>query len=393
MDLALPPRGAEYLERLRRFLRDRVVAHPARPDDALVEELKRGARDAGLWNLFLPDEERGAGLSNREYAPLAEEMGRLPWSAEIFNCSAPDTGNMEVLLHFGTPAHHARWLEPLLRGEIRSAYAMSEPAVASSDPNNLALEVTRQGADYVLSGRKWWVTGAGDPRCSVLLVMARHPERAQRHRQHSMLVVPSDAPGLRLVRPLRVFGFEDTPGGHWEVAFDEVRVSPEDLLLGEGQGFEIAQARLGPGRVHHCMRSIGAAELALELMCRRLLERSAFGRALAEQGVWRERIAESRCRIDMARLLTLEAARAMDAEGNRAAAKQIAMIKIVAPSVACDVIDWAIQAHGGAGLCEDTPLAPLYAFQRALRIADGPDEVHRETCAKLELRRYAEKTG
>jgi acyl-CoA dehydrogenase len=391
MDLALSPRGAELLAALRRFLAEHVAPHAARPGDALVEDLRQRARDAGLWNLFLPDAERGAGLSNREYAPLAEEMGRAPWSAEVFNCSAPDTGNMEVLLHFGTPAHHARWLAPLLAGEIRSAYAMSEPAVASSDPNNLALEVTRQAGEYVLAGRKWWVTGAGDPRCRVLLVMARHPERTQRHRQHSMLVVPMDAPGVRLSRPLRVFGFEDTPGGHWEVDFDDVRVPPEDLLLGEGRGFEIAQARLGPGRIHHCMRSIGAAEQALELMCRRLLARSAFGRPLAEQGVWRERIAESRCRIDMARLLTLEAARVMDAEGNRAAARHIAMIKIVAPRVACEVIDWAIQAHGGAGLCEDTPLAPLYAFQRALRIADGPDEVHRETCAKLELRRYEEK--
>jgi acyl-CoA dehydrogenase len=352
--------------------------------------LRREARAAGLWNLFLPGE-RGAGLSNLEYAPLAEEMGRVPWSSEVFNCSAPDTGNMEVLLHYGTAAHRERWLEPLLAGEIRSAYAMSEPAVASSDPNGLALEARRDGDGYALSGRKWWVTGAGDPRCRVLIVMARHPERTERHRQHSMFVVPRNAAGVRLVRPLRVFGFEDSPGGHWEIAFDAVRVPAEDLLLGEGRGFEIAQARLGPGRIHHCMRSIGTAERALGLLCRRALERAPFGRPLAEQGVWRERIAEARCRIDMARLLTLRAAHAMDTGGNRAAAKEIAMIKIVAPRVACEVIDWAIQAHGGAGLCDDTPLPELYAWQRSLRIADGPDEVHRETCAKLELRRYAAK--
>lgn len=392
MLFAPSPRAENLRRRLQDFLAQHVLPREQGDEGEAppLFELQRQARAAGLWNLFLPGE-RGAGLSNLEYAPLAEEMGRVPWSSEIFNCSAPDTGNMEVLLHYGTPAHRERWLEPLLAAEIRSAYAMSEPGVASSDPNGLALAARRDGEGYELTGRKWWVTGVGDPRCKVLVVMARHPERTERHRQHSMFVVPRDAPGVSLVRPLRVFGFEDLPGGHWEIAFDAVKVPAEDLLLGEGRGFEIAQARLGPGRIHHCMRSIGTAERALELLCRRALERAPFGRPLAEQGVWRERIAQARCRIDMARLLTLDAAHAMDSEGNRAAAAKIAMIKIVAPEVACDVLDWAIQAHGGEGLCDDTPLAALYAWQRSLRIADGPDEVHRETCAKLELRRYAGK--
>lgn len=389
-------RAVDLRQRLRAFLAAevepvetrRLVSSSRMVSAETRRALQASARAAGLWNLFLADAGRGPGLTHLEYAPLAEAMGGIAWTPEVFNCSAPDTGNIEVLLHYGSPEHRERWLEPLLTGEIRSAYAMSEPAAPSSDPNQLALAAVRDGGGYRLSGRKWWVTGAGDPRCTLLVVMARHPELGERHRQHSMFLVPRDAPGVRLVRPLRVFGYEDGPGGHWEIELEDVRVPAADLLLGEGRGFEIAQARLGPGRVHHCMRSIGAAERALELLCRRALERRPFGRPLAEQGVWRERIAEARCRIDMARLLVLEAARAMDESGNRAAAKQIAMIKIVAPNVACAVIDSAMQAHGGAGLCDDTPLAELYSRERALRIADGPDEVHRETCAKLELRKY-----
>jgi acyl-CoA dehydrogenase len=395
MELTPSARAEDLRQRLHAFLAAEVEPVEARRLATgagiaadMLRALQTSAHAAGLWNLFLGDEGRGPGLTNLEYAPLAEEMGRIAWGAEVFNCSAPDTGNMEVLLHYGSPEHRARWLEPLLAGEIRSAYAMSEPAAASSDPSQLALAAVRDGGGYRLSGRKWWVTGAGDPRCALFVVMARHPELGERHHQHSMFLVPRDARGVRLVRPLRVFGYENGPGGHWEIELEDVQVPAADLLLGEGRGFEIAQARLGPGRVHHCMRSIGAAERALELLCRRALERHPFGRPLAEQGVWRERIAEARCRIDMARLLVLAAARAMDESGNRAAAKQIAMIKIVAPNVACAVIDWAMQAHGGAGLCDDTPLAELYARERALRIADGPDEVHRETCAKMELRKY-----
>ena len=354
----------------------------------LIEELKKKAKAEGLWNLFLPHSELGAGLTNLEYAPLAEEMGRVPWSAEVFNCSAPDTGNMEILERYGTEEQKETWLKPLLAGEIRSAFAMTEPAVASSDATNIETAIIREGDTYVINGRKWWTSGAGDPRCKVFIVMGKTDPAAPKHQQQSMILVPADAPGVRLVRPLTVFHHDDAPHGHFEVVFDNVRVPAANILLGEGRGFEIAQGRLGPGRIHHCMRSIGAAERALELMCKRLKSRVAFGRPIAEHGVWHERIAEARCQIDMARLLTLKAAHMMDTVGNKAAQKEIAMIKVVAPNVACRVIDMAIQAFGGAGVSDDVPLASMYAAQRTLRLADGPDEVHRQAIAKLELRRY-----
>jgi acyl-CoA dehydrogenase len=364
----------------------------------VIENLKPLAREAGLWNLFLPRSaegdhsaigHHGAGLTNQEYAPLAEIMGRVPWASEVFNCSAPDTGNMETILRYGTAEQQKRWLEPLLRGEIRSAFAMTEPDVASSDATNIASRIERDGDDYVINGRKWWISGAGDPRCAIYIFMGKTDPEAPRHSQQSMILVPADAPGLRVLRPLAVFGYDDAPHGHMEMSFDNVRVPASNMLLGEGRGFEIAQGRLGPGRIHHCMRLIGLAERALELMCRRTSARVAFGRPVAEQGVTRERIAEARCRIDMARLLTLKAAWMMDVAGNKAAKAEIAMIKVVAPTMAGQVIDWAIQAHGAGGLCEDFPLAYLYAHSRTLRFADGPDEVHRNAIAKLELGRHA----
>jgi acyl-CoA dehydrogenase len=364
----------------------------------VIEQLKPLAREAGLWNLFLPQSaegehstlgHHGAGLTNQEYAPLAEIMGRVPWASEIFNCSAPDTGNMETILRYGTAEQQKRWLEPLLRGEIRSAFAMTEPDVASSDATNIASRIERDGDDYVINGRKWWISGAGDPRCAIYIFMGKTDPDAPRHSQQSMILVPADAPGLRVLRPLAVFGYDDAPHGHMEMSFDNVRVPTSNMLLGEGRGFEIAQGRLGPGRIHHCMRLIGLAERALDLMCRRASSRVAFGRPVAEQGVTRERIAEARCRIDMARLLTLKAAWMMDVAGNKAAKAEIAMIKVVAPTMAGQVIDWAIQVHGAGGLCEDFPLAYLYAHSRTLRFADGPDEVHRNAIAKLELGRHA----
>jgi acyl-CoA dehydrogenase len=343
----------------------------------------------GLWNLFLPKSDRAPeGLSNLEYAPLCEIMGRVPWSAEVFNCSAPDTGNMETIERYGSEANKDEWLEPLLRGEIRSAFLMTEPAVASSDATNVECSIQREGNDYVINGRKWWSSGAGDPRCAISILMGKTDPTAARHAQQSMILVPSNTPGVKVLRALTVFGNDDAPHGHMEIELKDVRVPAGNLLWGEGRGFAIAQGRLGPGRIHHCMRSIGAAERALELMCQRLNQRVAFGKPLSTQGVWRERIAESRCMIEQARLLTLKAAYMMDTVGNKVAQAEIAMIKIVAPNVSTKIIDWAIQAHGGAGVSDDTPLARSYAHQRTLRLADGPDEVHRNALAKLELARH-----
>ena len=355
----------------------------------LIEELKPKAREAGLWNLFLPRSPRAPdGLSNLEYAPLCEIMGRVPWAPEVFNSSAPDTGNMETLERYASEAVKDRWLAPLLRGEIRSAFLMTEPEVASSDATNIQCRIERDGDHYVINGRKWWSSGAGDPRCQLYIVMGKSDPSAARHEQQSMVLVPSDTPGVRVVRPLHVFGYDDAPHGHMEVVLENVRVPASNLLLGEGRGFEIAQGRLGPGRIHHCMRSIGAAERALELMCKRLNTRVAFGKPVAAQSVWHERVAESRIRIEQARLLTLRAAYMMDTVGNKAAKAEIAMIKVVAPNVALQVIDWAIQAHGAAGVSQDFPLAYAWAHQRTLRLADGPDEVHRNAIAKLELARH-----
>jgi acyl-CoA dehydrogenase len=355
----------------------------------IIEQLKPKARALGLWNLFLPKSSRAPeGLSNLEYAPLCEIMGRVPWASEVFNCSAPDTGNMETIERYGSEANKDQWLEPLLKGEIRSAFLMTEPMVASSDATNIECSMQRDGNDYVINGRKWWSSGAGDPRCAVYIVMGKTDTSAARHAQQSMILVPANAPGVKVVRALTVFGHDDAPHGHMEVELKNVRVPAGNLLWGEGKGFAIAQGRLGPGRIHHCMRSIGAAERALELMCKRLNSRVAFGKAISTQGVWRERIAESRCMIEQARLLTLKAAYMMDTVGNKVAQAEIAMIKIVAPNVSTKIIDWAIQAHGGAGVSDDTPLARSYAHQRTLRLADGPDEVHRNALAKLELAKH-----
>ena len=354
----------------------------------LIESLKPKARAAGLWNLFLPHSSRvPEGLSNLEYAPLCEIMGRVHWAPEVFNCSAPDTGNMETLERYGSEPHKQRWLEPLLRGEIRSAFLMTEPAVASSDATNIQCRIERDGDHYLINGRKWWSSGVGDPRCAIFIVMGKTNPEAPRHSQQSMILVPADTPGIRILRHLPIFGYDDAPHGHMEVELTNVRVPASHLLLGEGRGFEIAQGRLGPGRIHHCMRSIGAAERALELMCKRLNERVAFGKPVSSQSVWHERIAESRCMIEQARLLTLKAAYMMDTVGNKVAKAEIAMIKVVAPNMAAKVIDWAIQAHGGGGMSDDFPLAYAYVWQRALRFADGPDEVHRASLAKLELAR------
>ena len=406
MDFSYSPRTVELQGRLLAFIAEHVL--PAEPRYfaeiaantaagkrwtplQLIEELKVKARAAGLWNLFLPDSERGAGLSNQDYAPLAEIMGRTPWASEVFNCSAPDTGNMEVLVRYGTPEHQKRWLEPLLEGRIRSAFAMTEPAVASSDATNIQASIVRDGDEYVLNGRKWWTSGAGDPRCAVYIFMGKTDPDAPSHSQQSMILVPADAPGVKVLRPLTVFGYDDAPHGHMEVAFDNVRVPVTNILLGEGRGFEIAQGRLGPGRIHHCMRLIGLAERALELMCERAAARVAFGKPLSHQTVTQERIAEARCQIDMARLLTLKAAWMMDVAGNKSAKAEIAMIKVVAPNMACRVIDWSIQVFGAMGMSEDAPLAYFYTVARTLRFADGPDEVHRNSIAKIELGKQASR--
>ena len=355
---------------------------------AIVEELKEKARAAGLWNLFLPESELGAGLTNLEYAPLAELMGRSGLASEAFNCSAPDTGNMETIVRYGTDEHKETWLKPLLAGEIRSCFGMTEPGVASSDATNMQANARREGDEWVINGRKWWTSGACDPRCKIMIFMGLTNPDAPRHQQHSMILVPMDSPGLKVIRPLPVFGYDDAPHGHAEVVLENVRVPYSNVLLGEGRGFEIAQGRLGPGRIHHCMRSIGAAERALELMCRRSVEREAFGRKLAHLGGNVDLVAESLIEINQARLLTLNAAHMMDTVGNKVARSEIAQIKVVAPNVALRVIDRAIQMHGGAGVSDDTPLAHMYAMQRTLRLADGPDEVHRAAIGKLELGKY-----
>jgi len=353
-----------------------------------IEELKEKARAQGLWNLFLPQSHRGAGLTNLEYAPLCEIMGRALWSAEVFNCNAPDTGNMETLERYASEDLKKQWLEPLLEGKIRSCFAMTEPAVASSDATNIEASIVRDGDEYVINGRKWWSSGANDPRCKVFIFMGKTDPTAERHKQQSMIVVPRDTPGVTILRHLPVFGYDDAPHGHGEVLFENVRVPVANILLGEGRGFEIAQGRLGPGRIHHCMRLIGLAERALEDMCKRTLKRVAFGRPVAEQTVTLERIANARILIDQARFLVLNAAYMMDTVGNKVAAKEIAMIKVAAPNMACQVIDWAIQAHGGAGVSNDFNLAYSYAQARTLRLADGPDEVHRNQIGKMELKKY-----
>jgi acyl-CoA dehydrogenase len=399
MDFEYSAKTRALLERLNAFMDAHIYPNEKRYADevkagrwqppALMEELKARARGQKLWNLFLPASEYGAGLTNLEYAPLCEVMGRVPWSAEVFNCSAPDTGNMETLERYGSPEQKKQWLEPLLDGRIRSCFTMTEPAVASSDATNIQSSIQRDGDHYVVNGRKWWSSGAMDPRCKLFIFMGQtDPANPDRHRRQSMILIPRDAPGIDILRPLPVFGYDDAPHGHAEIVFENVRVPAANLLLGEGRGFEIAQGRLGPGRIHHCMRTIGLAERALADMCKRTLSRVAFGKPIAEQTVTLERIAESRIGIDQARLLVLHAAWRMDTVGNKVAAKEIAMIKVAAPIMACEVLDWAIQAHGAAGLSDDFTLAYHYAHARTLRFADGPDEVHRNAIGKLELRSH-----
>jgi acyl-CoA dehydrogenase len=388
-DDAIYPNEARYLQEVQANRDAGNAWVPTR----VIEELKLRARELGLWNLFLPKSPRAPqGLSNLEYAPLCEIMGRVPWAAEVFNSSAPDTGNMETIERYGSEAQKDRWLEPLLAGEIRSAFLMTEPAVASSDATNIQCSIRSDGDDYVINGRKWFSSGAGDPRCTLYIVMGKTDPDAPTHQQQSMILVPADTPGIEILRPLSVFGYDDAPHGHMEIELRDVRVPASNLLLGEGRGFEIAQGRLGPGRIHHCMRTIGIAERALELLCQRVQSRVAFGKRIGDHSVWHERIAEARCMIEQARLLTLKAAYMMDTVGNKVARAEIAMIKVVAPNMACQIIDWAIQAHGGAGVSQDFPLAFAYAGIRSLRVADGPDEVHRGTIARLELARYHAQT-
>jgi len=356
----------------------------------VLEDLKARAREAGLWNLFLPESELGGGLTNLEYAPVCEVMGRVPWAPEAFNCSAPDTGNMEVLERYGTPEQKKQWLEPLLAGEIRSAFAMTEPRVASSDATNIESRIERDGGDYVINGRKWWTSGIGDPRCKVLIFMGKTDPHAPTYNQQSMILVPTDAPGIEIVRMLHVMGFDDAPHGHGEVDFKDVRVPASNMLLGEGRGFEIAQGRLGPGRIHHCMRIIGVAERALEMMCRRGTQRVTWGAPVGDRDNFRERVADARINIEMCRLLTLKAAYMMDTVGNKAARQEIAMIKVAAPNMALRVIDDAMQAHGGGGMSQAFKLSSMWSRMRALRFADGPDEVHRQQIARLEMRRQVD---
>ena len=407
MDFDTSPKVVELRDRLMAFMDEHVYPNEATFQEQLyamgygtenwknwspvqiVEDLKVKAREEGLWNLFLPDSERGFGLSNLEYAALCEVMGRVAWAPEVFNCSAPDTGNMETIERYGTDEQKEQWLKPLLAGEIRSCFAMTEPDVASSDARNIGSTIIREGDEYVINGRKWWSSGTGDPRCKLFIFMGKtDPDGEDVYRQQSMILLPSDTKGITIKRMLPVFGFSDAPHGHGEVIFDNVRVPASNMLLGEGRGFEIAQGRLGPGRIHHCMRLIGQAEVALEKMCKRSMTRHPFGKPLSEQGVTRERIAESRILIDQARLLVLNAADKMDKVGNREARKEIGMIKVAAPNMACQVIDWAMQMHGGGGLTSDFGLAYSYARARVIRLADGPDEVHRDQIARLELRKY-----
>ena len=400
MDFAYSAKVKDLQEKLGRFMDEYIYPNERKYDDGIpenqrwqprpiVEELKPKARAAGLWNLFLPESKDGAGLTNLEYAPLCEIMGRVSWAPEVFNCSAPDTGNMEVLARYGTEEHKKQWLVPLLNGEIRSGFAMTEPAVASSDATNVESSIRRDGDHYVINGRKWWTSGAPDPRCKILIFMGKtSPNNPDKYKQQSMILVPKDTPGVKILRWLPVFGYDDAPHGHAEVDFVDVRVPVSNMLLGEGRGFEIAQGRLGPGRIHHCMRAIGQAEYALEKMCKRVKSRVAFGKPVAEQTVTLERIAEARIAIEQCRLLTLKAAYMMDTAGNKVARAEIAMIKVAAPNMLCKILDWAIQAHGGGGVSDDFGLARAYAHARTLRLADGPDEVHRNQIGRLELRKY-----
>jgi acyl-CoA dehydrogenase len=392
-------KGTSYYKRVEEFVEQEIIpneqVYAEQVDQGdrwalvpIMEELKQRAREVGLWNLFLPESEHGAGLTNLEYAPICELMGKFPLTAEAMNCSAPDTGNMEVLVRYGSDALKQQWLKPLLAGKIRSAFCMTEPDVASSDATNIQSRIERDGDEYVINGRKWWSSGAGDPRCKVFIFMGKTDPQADRHKQQSMIVVPRDTPGVTILRTLNVFGYDHAPHGHAEIEFKDVRVPADHLLLGEGRGFEIAQGRLGPGRIHHCMRCIGTAEQALELMCKRAHARAAFGQRLADMGTIRQDIAKSRIEIDGARLMVLNAADRMDTVGNKRARKEIAAIKVVAPNMALDVIDRAIQVHGGMGVCQDTFLAAAWADQRTLRLADGPDEVHLTQIARLELKNY-----
>ena len=386
MDAHIYPSESVYAEQMEAFGENRWQV------PAILEELKEKAKAEGLWNLFLPESERGYGLTNVEYAPLCEIMGRVGFAAEVFNCSAPDTGNMEVLERYGNDRHKKEYMEPLLEGKIRSAFLMTEPAVASSDATNIETRIERDGDEYVINGRKWWSSGVGDPRCSIAIVMGKTNPDAPLHQQQSQVLVPLDSPGIEIVRMLPVFGFDDAPHGHAEVVLKDVRVPAENLLLGEGRGFEIAQGRLGPGRIHHCMRTIGVAERALEKMCTRLLTRTAFGKRIADHSVWEQRIAEARTNIEMTRLLTMKAAYMMDTVGNKVAKSEIAQIKVAGPRIALQVIDDAIQAHGGGGVTKDFGLAKMYAGIRTLRLADGPDEVHNRTIARLEMKKYQDLT-